>query len=105
LGDNGSSSGSHSSGGSGGVPPSGGGGASDPTGDSVIQGFVLDELSGEAIVGASVDVYWRDGLGHSYWNSTYTDESGFYSISVAGGRLLVVVSMDGFTRNSSGWLL
>jgi len=58
-----------------------------PPENSIICGYVKDEVSNEPIEKARISVDWEDGMGHYYWNYTYTDENGFYTINVAAGEI------------------
>jgi len=68
---------------------------------SVIMGYVTDELTGEPINGAEVDVYWADDKDHNSYNNTYSDSSGFYSINVAAGIIDPDYSCEGYFSSCS----
>ncbi len=58
-----------------------------PQENSIICGYVKDEVSNEPIEKARVSVDWEDDMGHREWNYTLTDENGFYAINVAEGEI------------------
>ena len=46
--------------------------------NSVICGYVTDNVTGDPVGGVEVDLSWDDFEGNSGWNTTYTDSAGFY---------------------------
>jgi hypothetical protein len=67
-----------------------------PPENSIICGYVTDEITGAPIENASVGLYWNDGQGHNVWNYISTDSSGFYSMNVAAGEISMDVEADGY---------
>jgi hypothetical protein len=80
-----------------------------PPENSIVCGFITNSLTitnylpGDPIEDTSVDLYWRDNYNHSDWNDTYSDDTGFYLISVAAGKVKVNVYADRFYKNNSNW--
>ena len=67
-----------------------------PEENTVICGYINDEVSGEPIKDVEVYLRWEDDEGHEEWNYTYSNESGFYSLNVAKGRIYLSFSADGY---------
>jgi hypothetical protein len=57
--------------------------------NSVVCGYVTDVETDHPITDAYVSHHWYDDRGHSCWNYTFSDSSGFYSMSVAAGDLYI----------------
>jgi len=57
--------------------------------NSVVCGYVTDVETDHPITDAYVSHHWCDNKGHSCWNYTFSESSGFYSMSVAAGALYV----------------
>ena len=57
--------------------------------NSVVCGYVTDVETDHPITDAYVSHHWYDNKGHSCWNYTFSDSSGFYSMSVAAGALYI----------------
>ncbi len=66
-----------------------------PSENSVICGYVRDEISKKPVKEAEIYLKWEEGK-HEYWNYTSTNESGFYSLNVAKGELYLSFSADGY---------
>ena len=73
-----------------------------PPENSIICGYVKDEVSNEPIEKARISVDWEDGMGHYYWNYTYTDENGFYTINVAAGKAYLSFYADKYFSKEGG---
>jgi protocatechuate 3,4-dioxygenase beta subunit len=69
-----------------------------PPENSVVCGYVTDASTGDPIEDAYVglSLNWWDDQGHHDWNSTHTDSSGYYSMSVAAGVIDLHVSVNGY---------
>ena len=67
-----------------------------PEENTAICGYINDEVSGEPIKDVEVYLRWEDDEGHEEWNYTYSNESGFYSLNVAKGRIYLSFSADGY---------
>jgi len=65
--------------------------------NSTVCGYITDNVTKEPIKNACVDLYWNNDQGHFVFNYTHTDSSGFYSMNVAAGKIVVcTVSADGY---------
>ena len=62
-----------------------------PPENSIFYGWVNDSNSDEPIEGVLINFHFID---HNYWNSTYTDESGYYEINVPEGEINFQVTME-----------
>jgi len=72
-----------------------------PVKNSVVCGYVYDESTGEPISHASIDLHWEDDRGYEMWNSTFTNEDGFYSIKTAAGKIYLHFFGDCYEWNST----
>ncbi len=63
---------------------------------SIVCGYITDSLTEDPIEGAEVELYWQDNQGHSDWNYTYSNKSGFYLINTAVGKIKLYVYADGY---------
>ncbi|MCD6481167.1 MAG: carboxypeptidase regulatory-like domain-containing protein [Thermoplasmata archaeon] len=72
-----------------------------PVENSVVCGYVYDESTGEPISHASVYLYWEGEKGYEIWNSTVTNEDGFYSIKTAAGKIYLHFFGDCYEWNST----
>ena len=69
-----------------------------PPKNSTVRGYVTDGQTGNPIKYAYVDLDWEDNQGHYYGDYTYTDSSGYYSMSVAAGVIDLYVRADGYFK-------
>jgi len=67
-----------------------------PPENSVIYGYLTDNLTGTSLEGAEVELRWSDGGEHSYSNFTYTDSLGFYLMNAPAGRVRIYGYADGY---------
>ncbi len=51
-----------------------------PTENSRIKGYVIDNETHAAVRNAFIRYDWKDDVGHFYSKSTFTDQKGYYSI-------------------------
>lgn len=72
-----------------------------PEENALIQGYILDETTQMPIENAYVKLYWNDSEQHDDFNTTYSDEQGFYSFHVAKGTVELVASKEGYIRNQT----
>ncbi|UCD13183.1 MAG: carboxypeptidase regulatory-like domain-containing protein [Thermoplasmatales archaeon] len=75
-----------------------------PPENSVVCGYVNDSETGLPIEYAYIDLDWRDDLGHSESNSTFAISSGFYSMNVAAGEIVINANYDGYAFETVGWI-
>ena len=74
-----------------------------PLENSIICGYITNELTEAPIENARFHFYWRDNQEHSYSNDTYTNSSGFYSMNVATGEINDInVYADGYYSEYEG---
>ncbi|MDI6917126.1 MAG: hypothetical protein QMC80_04945, partial [Thermoplasmatales archaeon] len=73
--------------------------------NSVVCGYVTDLESGKGINNSYVYVSGDDAYGYSYWNSTYTNDSGFYEINIPAGNFYVYASKwdENYHSNSTDY--
>ena len=64
-------------------------------------GYVYDEDTQEPIKNAFVELNWRKGE-NTMWNSTRTNEDGFYLIRVASGSIKLDFYANGYFSESTG---
>lgn len=67
-----------------------------PPENSVVNGHVINTLTKAYVSNAEVELRWKNEMGHSIYNSTYTDENGYYEINVAAGMIYVSAEADGY---------
>lgn len=70
--------------------------------NSVVCGYITDSLTNEPIERALVELYWYH-QGQDNWNNTFTDSSGFYSINVAKGKIILYFRKTGYVMDESEW--
>ena len=74
-----------------------------PPENSIICGYITNELTEVPTENARFHFYWRDNQGHSYSNDTFTNHSGFYSVNVAAGEISDInVYADGYYSKYEG---
>jgi len=76
-----------------------------PPENSVVCGYVNDSETGFPIENAIINLRWRDNLGHYESNYTNTNSSGFYSMNVAAGEIVITASYDGYAFETVGWIV
>ncbi len=68
-----------------------------PVENAVICGYAQDKDTGELLSGTRMDFEWVDvESGHEYIKETLTNESGFYSITIAPGELYMSARKQGY---------
>ncbi|MEA2053890.1 MAG: carboxypeptidase regulatory-like domain-containing protein [Candidatus Thermoplasmatota archaeon] len=65
----------------------------EPQETSVVKGHITDTKTDKAIENASVDIY---GINISYWNSTFTNSSGYYEFNVPEGNFSLSVYAENY---------
>jgi hypothetical protein len=75
-----------------------------PPENSIVCGFVNDSETGLPIENAYINIDWRDDLGHSYGNGTFTNSQGYYTINVAAGEIRAYVYVNGYFYEYSNWM-
>jgi parallel beta-helix repeat protein len=69
---------------------------SKPVENSILCGYVTNAVTSEPVSNADVSLDWRDGHGHAKFNTTESNESGFYQMNVAAGTINVLVIAAGY---------
>ena len=69
---------------------------SKPQENSLVNGYVINNLTREYVSNAEVELNWKDEFGHRIYNYTNTDEQGYYEINVAAGMVYVRAEADGY---------
>lgn len=73
-----------------------------PPENSIVCGYVIDNVTGEPIEGAYVSLEWSDAQWHFYLNETTSDSSGFYTMNVAAGEIYFdVMAGYGYRQKST----
>ena len=67
-----------------------------PPENSTVCGYITDNVTENPIENANVVLSWYGDQGHYYQNYTFTNSSGFYSMSVAAGVIDLYVRADGY---------
>ena len=70
-----------------------------------VKGYVVDNLTSSAIYHAFISVTWKDNLGHFSTNSTLSDRTGYYEISVPDGSVQCLVTAEGYLDQRSSWMM
>ena len=74
-----------------------------PEENAVIYGLITDNETGKSIGNAQIELTWRDAHYNYMSNETYSNSFGFYSISVAEGKVSLDVTADGYFRESTSY--
>ena len=74
-----------------------------PTENSIVCGFITDDMTEEPIDDANVNLEWTDDQGNYDWNHTYANSSGFYKMNVAAGEIRLNVYADGYFNENTEW--
>ena len=70
--------------------------------NSIVCGYVTDFETGEGINNSYVSISGDDADGYYYWNSTYTNETGYYKMNVPAGEYHLYASKwDGYHSEST----
>jgi len=72
---------------------------STPPENSIVCGYITDELTGDPINNSKVQLNGLDNQGNNYWNVTYTNTSGYYSINARAGSISLFVNVKGYFWN------
>jgi 5-hydroxyisourate hydrolase-like protein (transthyretin family) len=71
-----------------------------------IHGFITDNTTGEPIQGADIDLYWYDEDGHYWYNETYSNATGYYTLGgLTGTTYIYVHAQNYFTYYSNDFFL
>jgi protocatechuate 3,4-dioxygenase beta subunit len=70
---------------------------------AVLCGYIIDEITYEAVKNAYVRLDWKDDQGHFYCNYSVTDRAGFYHIHVPPGEAQLFITAYGFQDVSTSW--
>jgi parallel beta-helix repeat protein len=70
-----------------------------PLQNSTVKGYLLDNITNEGIANESVYLSWNDTKGHYDWNSTTTNDTGYYEFNVAAGGITLYSFPDGYFWN------
>ena len=71
-----------------------------PPENSVICGYITDNVTDDPINGADIIQVDHDASMYYDWNYTCTNSSGFYSVNIAAGDILLYSDADGYYDNS-----
>lgn len=74
-----------------------------PKETAIICGYITDNMNDDPIEHAYIDLNWYDPnyQNHYYWNSTYSTNSGFYSINVASGMAHLSFYAGGYSNQNT----
>jgi ribosomal protein S17E len=64
--------------------------------NSIVCGYITDVETDYSIIDAYMSLHWYDDRGHSYWNYTFADSSGFYEMDVTSGEICIHVYAYGY---------
>lgn len=67
-----------------------------PPENSIVNGYVINNLTRDYVSNALVELQWKDEVEHRIYNSTYTDENGYYEFNVAAGMVYVRAEADDY---------
>jgi hypothetical protein len=67
-----------------------------PPENSIVCGYITDEVTNEPLKGAYVEFDWQDGQGHTWWNKTEVDTQGFYSMYSSAGEVYLFIEKSGY---------
>ena len=68
-------------------------------------GFIKNKITEEPISAANVDLNWRDGYGHWFYNYTFSNGSGFYKVGSPPGEIRVYAEKEGYYDAQSDWYI
>lgn len=69
-----------------------------------ICGYIRDKNTEDPISFAYIDLHWKDDYGHWWYNSTYSNASGFYQVgALAAGDIRIHANADGYFYDRSDW--
>ena len=71
-----------------------------PPENSVICGYITDNVADDPIDGADIIQVYYDASMYYDWNYTCTNSSGFYSVNIAAGDILLYSDADGYYGDS-----
>ena len=71
-----------------------------PPENSVICGYITDSVADDPIDGADIIQVYYDASMYYDWNYTCTNSSGFYSVNIAAGDILLYSDADGYYGDS-----
>ncbi|MBN2602628.1 MAG: carboxypeptidase regulatory-like domain-containing protein [Candidatus Thermoplasmatota archaeon] len=72
-----------------------------PFEDATIEGFIIDELTGEGIQNVDLTMNWYDNLNHHLYNHTTTDLNGYYFMSLPSGKFNLYAYDEGYFSNDT----
>jgi 5-hydroxyisourate hydrolase-like protein (transthyretin family) len=71
--------------------------------DALVYGYITDFETGEPLDNVGIRLDWKDRWGHTDRNQTITNNSGYYSMNVAEGKINILANKDGFYKQEKGW--
>jgi len=63
---------------------------------SIVCGYIKDNITNEPINNANISLVWSDFQGNNYYNYTFSNSLGFYSINVANGHIRLIINAEGY---------
>jgi hypothetical protein len=70
------------------------------TENSIVCGYVKDNITNDPIQNAKISLYWKDNQGNYSINYTNSDLLGFYSMNVAQGEIKLSINADGYYNDN-----
>jgi hypothetical protein len=70
---------------------------------SLIKGYVVDNETSSVVRNAFVRFDWKDEVGHFYSKYNFTDQKGFYSITVPEGTVQFLITANGYSNQQISW--
>jgi hypothetical protein len=74
-----------------------------PAETATMCGYITDNITSDPLTAANISLFWRVSQNQTYTNFSFSDQNGFYRMSVAPGSVSLDVSKDGyFTQSFEG---
>ena len=70
-----------------------------------ICGYIKDKITNDPITNAYIDLNWKDSYGHTWYNDTYSNASGFYQMGAPSGNIRIYSHPDGYYHGYSDWYI
>ncbi len=74
-----------------------------PDENSEVKGYVIDSQTHAAVRNAFIRYHWKDDVGHFYSKSTFTDQKGYYLITVPRGQVQFFITGNGYSNQQTSW--
>ncbi len=75
----------------------------EPEENAFINGYVIDDETSGIVRNAFIQITWKDELGHFMSKNTFTDQKGFYSITVPNGSIQCLFTGNGYHGQQTSW--